>query len=78
MRSMEALLNNWMSHIEMIETEDIFEKDSIYFNIKIMEIVLNLNTNPIQFLEMFVKLKPMSNIKMLERYQVSKTQNIIN
>lgn len=74
---MEAFLNNWMSHIEMMETEEIFSTEKIFFNIKIIEIILELKTNPITFLEKLVSLKTLTNLKALERYEISKNFSVI-
>lgn len=67
-RTIEALLENWIKNNEQLKLENAYEPNKNLNNAKILELILYLNISPVRFLYSLQSSKQLKNIGTFKRY----------
>ena len=73
-RTIEALLENWMKNNEQLKLENSYEPNKNINNAKILELILYLNISPVRFLYSLQSSKQLKNITTFKRYEQVKSK----
>ena len=73
-RTIEALLENWIKNNEQLKLENTYEPNKNINNAKILELILYLNISPVRFLYSLQSSKQLKNIGTFKRYEQIKSK----